>query len=394
MLPTEGSCEPYLVATIPPPSRPTARRVRIGVMVNNVGGYSRGVLRGVASFAFARAWECLVQGVNAKARTGADGTVDGIIAQATTNELASRLRESGTPVVNISSALAARELPTVAADDLAVGRMGADYFIRLGHRSLAFYAADEREFSRLRFDGFSTRASESAIRITRITTRDLADQLTRLPHPVGVMGSNDTAALVVLDACRSRGIKVPDQIAVLGVDNDDLVQSLAFPPLSSINMATERIGFEAAAMLETLLRGETPRQDRLLVPPTGVVTRQSTDLVAIADADVAEAVRFIRDHAGKPIGVNDVAHSVTISRRQLERRFRATLGRSVLEEIQRCRIDRARQLLTDTELTIPQVAMACGFSTPSYFTVAFRQLAATTPGVFREQHRSRRPRGE
>ena len=222
------------------------------------------------------------------------------------------------------------------------------------------------------------------------------------------MGSNDRAAVVVLDMCRTAGIKVPDAVAVLGVDNDDLVQSLAYPPLSTINTARERIGFEAARALEQLMRHETtfamtpkttpkttskttPKTTQstpLLIAPTGVITRRSTDLFAVDDVGVVDALRFIHAHAGRTITINDVLREVPFSRRQLERRFRESLGRSILDEITRCRMDRAKQLLTDTELTLPQIALASGFASVSYFAVVFKRQAGITPGAYRTQFTS------
>ncbi len=369
-------------------------------MVNNVGGYSRGVLRGVASFAYARAWERYVWGVNILPAVGVAGVadqdiraiapkieVDGWIVQAATPQTVLRLQKAGVPVVNVSSALGRGDLPSVVSDDVAVGRLGADYFLRRGFRHFAFHSSTDRQFAQLRFDGFAARVREAGCDAVDMRGPDsLANALSILPRPLAVLGCNDTAALAVLDQCRRAGVKVPDEVAVLGVDNDDLIQSLAFPPLSSINMATERIGFEAAVLLERLIQGQPPTADRTFIPPTGVTTRQSSDLVAIADRDVSDAVRFIGEHSGSPIGVREVLGAVPLSRRQLERRFRAAVGRSVLEEINRCRMDRARQLLIETELTIPQVALACGFSTTSYFTVAFRRAVGATPGVYRRQH--------
>jgi LacI family transcriptional regulator len=186
---------------------------------------------------------------------------------------------------------------------------------------------------------------------------------------------------------------VPDQIAVLGVDNDDLIQSLASPPLSSIGTATEQIGFEAAALLDRLMEKGTfkisIKTSTAKIPPTGIITRRSTDLTAVADAEVAEALRFIRQHATGPIGIEQVMQNSTVSRRQLERRFRAILGRSLLDEIRRCRIERARQLLLETDLTIPQIATASGFSSASYLTVVFGEMVGETPGHFRKSVRRR-----
>ena len=181
---------------------------------------------------------------------------------------------------------------------------------------------------------------------------------------------------------------MPDDVAVLGVDNDDLIQSLAFPPLSTINTARERIGFEAAAVLERLMQPAAhapPPESPRLIPPTGVITRQSTERIAIEDTDVADALRYIHAHAGRPITVETILREIPLSRRQLERRFRAALGRSMLDEILRCRLDRAKQLLGETELALPQVAIASGFTSASYFNVVFHKSVGTTPGEYRRR---------
>jgi LacI family transcriptional regulator len=350
------------------------------------------VLRGITSFAYARAWTCRVQGVNEPSIFRKLQDFDGLIVQAATPAQARQVRRVHVPVVNISSALELSGLPSAVSDDHAIGRVGADYFIRRGYRRIAYYAPDTRAFARLRHEGFLRRVAESeeVEHVHLADERQLAQAIKTMPRPFAVMACNDRAGLGVLELCRARGVRVPADVAVLGVDNDELMQSLAFPPLSTINTALERIGFEAASMLERLLHGQALKTTRMLVPPKDVITRQSTDTLAIADDDVAEAVRWIAAHAGRPIGVDDVMREITISRRQLERRFRATLGRSIRDEILRCRIDRARQLLADTELTLPQIADACGFSSASYFGVVFRDNIGTTPGSYRENLRTGR----
>jgi LacI family transcriptional regulator len=339
-------------------------------------------------FAFARGWECNVIGVNAADPLEPLGPVAGMIAQVSTPRILLQAEEAGVPVVNVSSSITAEGMPAVICDDVAVGRLGAEHFLRRGFRQFIFYAPLDRQFAKLRHGGFRSRLAENEFFCAMAADRaSLASLLFAIPKPVAVMCCNDISALAVLEQCRVDHLKVPDQVAVLGVDNDDLIQSLASPPLSSVVTATEQIGFEAGALLERLMTGQSSSSHIMRISPTGIVTRQSTDLTAVADTDVAEALRFIREHAAGPIDIRQVLRSVTISRRQLERRFRSALGRSMLDEIRRCRVERARQLLLETDLTIPQIATASGFASASYLTVVFGHSVDETPGEFRKKFR-------
>lgn len=379
--------------------RDAHRPVAVGVVVNVVGGYSRGVLRGVASYAAGRGWRLGVAGVNVAAVQPEARRWDGILAQIPADAGGERLvaacKEAEVPLVNISSAVAAAGIPSVVSDDGMVGRIGAEHLLRLGIRRLAFFGPDQRAFVELRHRGFMGRCREAGVPADALGDRGGLTAFVRAGGG-GVMACNDRAALEVLDVCREVGRRVPEEVAVLGVDDDDLLQSLAYPPLSSVNTARDRVGFEAAAMLDRLMsagRGGLGmiaggnEAMRVLVAPKGVVARRSTDTLAIADRDVAEAARFIHANAGRPITVEDVVRAGTVSRRQLERRFRVALGRSMLEEITRCRVDRARQLLAETDLTLEQVAMGSGFASGSYFSVVFKRATGQTPQRFRELQR-------
>lgn len=369
---------------------PSSNPIRIGIIANNVGGYSRGVIRGIASFAFARAWICKVEGVNAERVGHHLDDYDGLIVQAATAEQAKLLSRSSVPAVNVSSALGLKRVPSVVSDDRQIGSIGAEHFIRRAHRHFAFFAPDERQFASLRFEGFRDRLERDQLTCSFLKDEAALGECVRKRNgPLALMACNDRAAVAALDWCRIHAVRVPDDVAVLGVDNDELMQSLANPPLSSINTARERIGFEAAAMLERLLSGTSDLGDLMLVPAKEVITRRSTDALAISDADVAESARFIHQHAGRQISVLDVARRATISRRQLERRFKESLGRTIHDEILRCRVDRAKQLLVESDLTIPQVAMASGFASASYLTTVFRRQIDTTPGDYRERMRAR-----
>jgi LacI family transcriptional regulator len=363
---------------------------RIAVIVNNVEGYARGVLRGVMPFAFSRGWDCTVVGIGLTQPSDNPVGFDGIIVQIGSLKDVGKFRRTGVPVVNVSSSMKVETMPSVVCDDEAVGRLGADYFLRRGFRHFGWYSPLDRHFAILRQQGFTARLAENALEpVIALHRINLAQMVLTLPKPAAIMCCNDVSALEVLEQCRMDGLKIPDEVAVLGVDNDDLIQSLASPPLSSIGTATEQIGFEAGVLLERLMERRIDpavpaKPDNILIPATGIITRRSTDLTAVADLEVAEALRFIREHATGPIGIAEVLQSVSVSRRQLERRFQASLGRSMLDEIRRCRVERARQLLLETDLTIPQVATASGFSSASYMTVVLGEMAGQTPGELRK----------
>jgi LacI family transcriptional regulator len=188
--------------------------------------------------------------------------------------------------------------------------------------------------------------------------------------------------------CRQLGIDVPNDIALLGIDNDELECLLATPPLSSIVNPGEQNGYKAAKILDRWIStGRRPKRKAFFTPPTHVVARQSTDMIAVADPDVSAAVAFIRNHATENIGVPEVVSGLSISRRGLERRFHQILGRSVLQEIQRVRIERAKHLLVETNLLMPAIARHSGFSTPQRLAVVFRHVTDESPMIYRRNAR-------
>ncbi len=204
-----------------------------------------------------------------------------------------------------------------------------------------------------------------------------------LPRPVGIMACYDIKAQQVLDVCRELDLAVPEQVAVIGADNDELLCNLSDPPLSSVVPNSQRAGYEAAGFLDRMMSGQKVKSDAVLVRPLGIETRQSTDTLAIEDAEIAAAVRFIRRHADTGINVGDVLKEVPLSRRVLESRFRKILGRTPHEEIVRQRIGRIQQLLSETELSLREIADRTGFEHAEYLSVAFKQATGQTPSEFR-----------
>jgi LacI family transcriptional regulator len=233
------------------------------------------------------------------------------------------------------------------------------------------------------------RVAAAGFRCTEVSVlaAELGIMLKREPKPLAVLASNDVAAADVLSACLRLGIPVPESVAILGVDDDDLVVSIARPALASIEIPARQLGYEAAALLERLMDGAKPPRKPILLAPTGIIVRASADIFAVDDPDVAEALRFIRENAAEPIRVHDVLAHVALSRRTLERRFVKQLGRTPLAEIHRVHLDRAKRLLIDTDLAIPAVAHAAGFGDDTRFNFMFRRDAGMPPTAYRKKFR-------
>jgi len=217
----------------------------------------------------------------------------------------------------------------------------------------------------------------------------LAQWLADLPKPTAVVACYDVMGLRVLDSCREMRIAVPEEVAVISVDNDTLLCNLADPPMTSVAHDLQRIGYDAAALLDRLMSDKRHRKASVIqVPPTGVVERQSTDVLAIHDQRVAEAVRFIRQNACNGLLAENVATHVNLSRITLNRRFQNVFGRSVKQEIMRVQIGRCRQLLRETNYTLERIATLAGFQHPEYMSVAFKRETNQTPGQYRNQFRT------
>jgi LacI family transcriptional regulator len=211
-----------------------------------------------------------------------------------------------------------------------------------------------------------------------------------LTRPVGVFAVDDAWGFQLAAVCSQAGLHVPEEVAIVGVDNDDLLCELARPSLSSIPLSAHKVGLEAAALLNQMLQGAPAPEESLLIPPADVVCRRSSDILAIADEDVSQAVRFIRDHGHEPLRVEHVLAAVPVARRSLERRFRAVLGHGILVEIRHAHVQRACRLLTETDFSIATIAESAGFSGPKQFWLAFQQFLGQTPKEFRLARRHRK----
>lgn len=324
---------------------------------------------------------------------------DGIICRPTSPALAELFRKKKIPVVNLNDVHDDLGLPLLESDHHALGKLAADHLLERGFRQFGFCGFSGHAWSRKRHEGFRAAIEEAGHACAEYASpwggprahpweeeqEQIGDWLQALPRPLGVLACNDMRGQHVLDACQRIKLGVPEEVAVIGVDDDVLLCELCDPPLSSVVPNAERVGYEAAALLERLMHGGKPGQPVTLIPPLGVTVRQSTDVLAIDDAPIAAAVRFIREHACEGISVKQVLDHVPLSRTILEKRFRKYLGRSPQAEIRGVQIKRVRELLAETDLRLERIAELAGYEHPEYMSVVFKRETGLTPGQYRRQ---------
>jgi LacI family transcriptional regulator len=326
---------------------------------------------------------------------------DGIIARVQDQRIARAIAAVGVPTVDVLGVVEGLPFPLVHVDDQAIGRLGAEHLLDQGFRRFGFFGIEGENWSRRRGEAFAERVDAAGCAcvthaVPRHTARqerwedserDLAAWLSSLPKPAGVMIASDQLGPHTLEACRRAGVMVPDDVGVIGVDNDGPLCEVSDPPLSSIWPDHRRVGYEAARLLDQLMQGADPPSTPLLLSPHGVVARKSTDALAVDDRSVAQALRYIREHGCEAIEVDDVVERVPLSRSVLQRRFRTLLGRSVHDEIVRVRLARARELLQQTDLPLAEIAERAGFRHQEYMGAVFRRRLRQTPGALRRQAR-------
>jgi len=323
----------------------------------------------------------------------------GIIARLQTDRIAAAVVETGLPVVDVLGVVPRHEVPLVHVHDAAIGRLAAEHFLERAFAHFAWCGLCGINWSDTRRETYQAAlaAAGHSCHLYPFPARSRSDSswesrqerlarwVAELPKPVGILASYDPIGQKVLEACRRAGVAVPEEAAVLGVDNDETVCEVCDPPLSSVAANHFRVGYEAAALLQRLIRNEPCPRETLYVEPTGVAVRQSTDVLAVGDADVAAALRYIRERACGPISVGDVTQQVSISQTSLKDRFRRLLGRSIHDEILRVRIRRAKELLSQTDMPIRMVAARAGFRHQEYMGVVFRRKVGKTPAQYRRE---------
>lgn len=374
------------------------------VLIESSRAYGRGLLRGVARYQRESGhWSIYVRphGLGDPPPTWLRRWQgDGVLARIGDRRMATAVRATGLPAVDLRGMLRNLGIPFLGVDNRAVAELAAEHLLQCGLRHFAFCGVPRGAQWYLddRCDHFVARLARAgqgvevfpAGNARRADTweqdqRRLADWITGLPRPIGIMACHDDRGLQVLDACRRAGAAVPDEVAVIGVDDDEVLCIMSTPPLTSIDLNPERIGYEAAVLLDRMMDGAAPPAKPSWLPPRGVVARQSTDILTVDDTEVASALRFIREHACEGLRVHEVLKRVSLSQSVLERRFHKLLGRSPKAEIARVQVECAKRLLSETTLSLEAVSRKAGFHTASYLSDVFVRKVGLTPGAFRKR---------
>ncbi|HTU93920.1 MAG TPA: DNA-binding transcriptional regulator [Gemmataceae bacterium] len=385
------------------------KRPRIAVLVESTRAYGRGLLAGIASYVrqqdpWTLYWqERSLRDPPPRWLRGWDG--DGVIARIATPQLARALRALRLPTVDLYGWLPNGKWPCVRTDNVHVARLAAKHLLERGFRHVAYCGFKGVNYSEERLPPFRQCITEAGqtchvYRYPRFPTsaglaareqqgvlyrNDLAYWLRELPKPAGILACNDICGQQLLNACREIGLPVPDQVAVLGVDNDDVLCNLSDPPLSSVDLNCTRIGFEAASLLARLLRGRAAPRRTILLEPRGIVARRSTDVLAIEDAEVVAAIRLIRAQACAGLTVAELLKSCSLSASSLNRRFTYFLGRTPKAEIIRVRLQRVVELLAEPDLSLAVIAARSGFNYLEYMSAAFKKKFGMSPGQYRRR---------
>ncbi len=381
---------------------------RVALLIETSREYGRSLLRGIMRYArlhgpwsfyltpgdFRQALPEMVHGA-------------GIIARVETVEVAEAILATGLPAVILDpDPRILNEVPklkkhsVVSSDSEGAARMCAEHFLERGFQILPSSVCGIGFGRSVGADAFCGAIIDAGFQphvYPLPETEDnfgwereqslLAHWIEGLPTPVGVMACNDDRGRYVLEACRLAGAHVPEEVAVIGVDNDELFCELSDPPLSSVSLNAEHGGYRTAHLLDQLMKHNTRTVQRLIVEPIEVVTRRSTDVKMIEAREVGLVMSFIHRNRSRSFTVNEVASSVGISRRNLEVKFRRATGKTILAEVQRIRLNHAQRMLRETDLPIPQIAEASGYNSPSYLTQVFRKEIGVTPAKYRTKFR-------
>lgn len=373
----------------------------VALIIETSMEYGRGLLRGVSRYVTEHGyWSTYVDQRSLNDPPPAwlqNWNGHGVIMRAQTRRMAQLVADLGVPAVDTLHQYASLGVPLVIPDHRAIAAAAVEHLLERHFRHFAFVGVERAYWSKARRDatidvlrqrGFPCHIYSPLSRRRFMESweggqQDLTEWLHDLPKPLGVIAAHDLRALCVLDACRRGSLSVPEQVAVVGVDNDEPLCMHGDPPLSSVILDHERMGYLAAELLDRMMKGKKTSAKPTLCKPRGVIARRSTDVVAIDDQLTAKAVRYIKQHACEGVDVADVARHCGISRRTMERTFAQFLGMSPHDQIVRTKVARAKQLLAETDHPLDTVAAKSGLSHAAYLNVLFKREVGQTPGEYR-----------
>lgn len=381
------------------------RPVRVALLIDTATSWGSGLIEGIAEYSKAHRKNWLFsfepRGKYDRVLLPDGWKGHGVIARITHAALASQIISLKLPAVNVSWFRFGEGLiPTCTCDEKQAAELAIDYFLGEGYRQFAYCASSLRPnyYDRLGLafvellgqQGYSCQQfvpdqSEFRKLDAERQAQILSEWLLTLPHPTALLAYDDIQGRLITEACAQCDLAVPDDIAVLGGEHDDLCSRVSSPPLSGIDQSPREVGYQAAKLLDQRMAGNGRLDSEVLLPPARIIRRQSTDRVALEDELLADAVRYIQKHFAEEIWIGDILREVPLSRRALEIGFQAHLGRTPKEEIRRVRSQKALELLCDTNLNITQIDNACGFDRPELLTRAFRREFKTTPSEFRKR---------
>lgn len=374
---------------------------RVALLVETTSTYTRELLSGIRQYIAEKGpWSTFIELRALESSvppwlSSWDG--DGIICRTYTAEMAKAVEKTGLPAVELRTTNFAGGRPFAGMNNGHIGEMVAEHFLNRGYRRFAAYTLDTETFFQERIANFvetvESRGHSCALLPSKgdRNQRDweksqdrLVQWLNSLDKPVGVFAANDQLGVRILDACQRAGIAVPEEVAVVGAENEETMCNFSTPPLSSVQFDGRMVGYRAAEILDTMMGGKKTVQSETLINPLGVVVRESSDDLVIEDKLVAHAVRMIRENSGRDVTVESICSSLNISRSTLERRMAASLDRTPKAEILRVQFREVQRLLLNTDFTIETIAEQAGFAHCHYLQTAFKERFGKTPGQYRK----------
>ncbi len=369
--------------------------MRVLVIADYAESYNRKNLHGVGVYAREKGWNLLQHQASSREALvhALEGGVDALLLGTHQMEADVLLTRTSLPVVSWSATLSESSWPRVLPDDWSVGRKVGDHLLATGLKHFAYYANAHGIWVDRRREGFIAKLETKGQTVLLAppskanlpTIEETCDWLRALPLPIGIMLCHDPAAVMLLQACSVLGLRVPEDVAIVGVNDDDRFVEMTSPTLSSIHLCNEQIGYEAAQLLDQVAAKEGRTPWSILVPPGEVMARQSSDVLGSADTLVAQAVRYIRENLEAGVQTKQVVKHVGTCRATLNTRFVQAIGRSVSAEIRRARIERCRHLLSTTDVPMPEVASRAGFSSARQLSETFHHFTGMTPSAYRSQ---------